>query len=153
MTPVTFALVFALAGVLLLVAEVLLPSGGVLGIAGGVALAACVVACFRIDSRLGFAVSLAMVVAAPFAGTVWVKVWPKTFVGRRMILSPVSGEASAAAVEVGKQGVAVSELRPMGVCDFGAGRLEARADRGTIAAGTRVEVVRVTDRTPTVRVV
>ena len=38
MTPVTFALVFALAGVLLLVAEVLLPSGGVLGIAGGVAL-------------------------------------------------------------------------------------------------------------------
>lgn len=151
MSPGTLAILLALVGLVLLVAEMLLPSQGVLGVAGAVALAACVVACFRIDSRIGFGVMVAMVVAAPFAGMLWVKVWPKTAVGRRMILSPVSAEASAATVGVGQQGVAVSELRPMGVCTFGTERIEARADRGTIPPGARVQVVEVIDRRPTVR--
>ena len=151
MSPATIAILLALAGVVLLVAEMLLPSQGILGVAGAVGLAACVVVCFRIDSRVGFGVMVAMVVAAPFAAMLWVKVWPKTAVGRRMILSPVSTEASAATVGVGQQGVALSELRPMGVCTFGTERIEARADRGTIPPGARVQVVEVVDRRPTVR--
>lgn len=154
MTPLTLAILLALAGLALLVVEVFLPTQGILGAIGAAALAACVVVCFRLDSRLGFAVMVAMVVAAPFAGMAWVKLWPKTPVGRRMILSPVAGEMPGApAVQIGQTDVTVSDLRPMGVCAFGAERVEARADRGTIPAGRQVRVVDVVDRRPTVRAV
>jgi membrane-bound ClpP family serine protease len=151
MTPATLAILLVLAGVVLLVAEMLLPTQGILGAIGAAALVGCVVVCFRIDSRMGFGVMVAMVVAAPFAGMLWVKLWPRTPVGRRMILSPVSGGLSAVTIDVGQQGVTVSELRPMGVCEFGAERIEARAERGTIPPGSRVQVVEIVDRRPTVR--
>ena len=153
MSPATLAILLALAGIVLLVAEMLLPSQGILGIAGAIALAGCVVACFRIDSRLGFGVMVAMVVAAPLAGMLWVKVWPRTAVGRKMILSPVSQPVSVETVGVGQQGVTVSELRPMGVCEFGDERVEVRAEHGTIPPGSRVQVVGIVDRRPTVRAV
>ena len=154
MTPLTIAILLALAGVVLLVVETFLPTQGILGAVGAAALAACVVVCFRVDSRLGFAVTVAMVVAAPFAAMAWVKLWPKTPVGRRMILSPVAGELPGAPpVRIGQTGVAVSDLRPMGVCTFGTDRTEARAERGTIRAGQQVRVVDVVDRRPTVRAV
>jgi membrane-bound ClpP family serine protease len=152
MTPATIAILLLLAGVILLVAETLLPSGGVLGVLSALALAACVVVCFRIDSRVGFAALVAMVVAAPFAWMLWVKLWPHTPVGKRMILAPVNSDLSAAGVTVGQTGLTVSELRPMGICTFGNDRLEARAEQGTIAAGSRVQVVDIIDRRPTVRV-
>jgi membrane-bound ClpP family serine protease len=153
MTPGTLAILLLLAGLLLLVAEMLLPTHGVLGLLGAAALAGSVVTCFRIDSRVGFGALAAMVLAAPFAWMLFVKVWPRTPIGRRMILAPASGRLADAAVAVGQTGVALSELRPMGVCTFGEHRVEARAERGTISAGTRVQVVELIDRRPTVRAV
>ena len=153
MTVGTIAILLLLAGLLLLVAEMLLPTHGVLGLLGGAALAGSVVTCFRIDSRLGFASLAAMVLAAPFAWMLFVKVWPRTPIGRRMILAPAAGRLADATVAVGQTGVAVSELRPMGVCSFGNERVEARAERGTIPPGTRVQVVELIDRRPTVRAV
>ena len=154
MTPLTLAILLALAGLALLVVETFLPTQGVLGAIGAAALAACVVVCFRVDSRLGFGVMAALVVAAPFAAMAGVKLWPKTPVGRRMILAPAAAdELAAPAVQVGQTGVTVSELRPMGVCAFGADRVEARAEHGTIPAGNQVRVVEVIDRRPTVRAV
>jgi membrane-bound ClpP family serine protease len=153
MTSQTLVILLLLAGLALLVAEMLLPSQGVLGVAGAVALAAAVVVCFRIDSRAGFAMLVAIVVAAPFAAMLWVKVWPRTPMGRRMILGPITSEIAGASVAVGQTGVSVSELRPMGVCAFGGERLEARAEHGTIPAGKPVQVVEIVDRRPTVRAV
>lgn len=153
MTPGTLAILLVVAGMILLVAEMLLPSGGILGILGAVAHVAAVVICFRLDSRLGFGVMVAMVVAAPFAGMLWIKVWPKTPVGRRMILAKVNGSIPDATVSVGQTGTTVSELRPMGMCAFGADRVEARAERGTIPSGSQVQVVDIADRRPTVRAV
>lgn len=152
MTPLTLAILLALGGVVLLVVETFLPTQGIVGAIGAAALAACVAVCFRVDSRLGFAVVVAMVLAAPFAAIAWVKFWPRTPVGRKMILAPVAADLPAApAVRVGESGVTVSDLRPMGVCAFGTERVEARAERGTIPAGRQVRVVDVVDRRPTVR--
>lgn len=151
MTGLTLLILLLVGGVALLVAEALLPSHGVLGVLGAVALAAGVVVCFRMDSRVGLAAMLALVVAAPFAGMLWVKLWPRTPLGRRMILGPVAKGAEDVGVDVGQTGVTASELRPMGVCDFGGARVEARAELGTIPAGSRVRVVAVVDRRPTVR--
>lgn len=153
MTAATLIILLLLTGLVLLVAEMLLPSHGVLGVLGAVVLAAGVVVCYRVDSRIGLAALLVLVVAAPFAGMLWIKLWPRTPLGRRMILGPATTSVAEAGVEIGQTGVAASELRPMGVCDFGAGRVEARAEFGTIPAGQRVRVVAVVDRRPTVRAV
>ena len=153
MTLTTLVILLLLAGVVLMLAEALLPTQGLLGVVGAVAMLAAVAVSFRIDSRVGFALLAGLVVAAPFAAMAWVKLYPKTPVGRRMILAPAAREVVAAPVSVGQTGTTVSELRPMGTCDFGAERIEARAERGTIPAGTRVQVVDVVDRRPTVRAV
>ena len=153
MTPTTLILILLACGIVLLVAEMLLPAQGFLGLLGAVALGAAVVTGFRLDSRAGLALLVAVVVATPFAWMLWVKVWPHTPVGRRMILAPVASDLAGAAVAVGQTGVTVSDLRPMGVCAFGTERMEARAERGTIPAGMPVRVVEVTDRRPTVRAV
>ena len=153
MTLTTLVILLLLAGVILMLAEMLLPTQGLLGVVGAVAMLAAVVVSFRIDSRVGFALLAGLVVIAPFAGMLWVKLYPKTPVGRRMILGPVAPEVVAAPVSVGQTGTTVSELRPMGTCEFGAERIEARAERGTIPAGTQVQVVDVVDRRPTVRAV
>jgi membrane-bound ClpP family serine protease len=47
--------------------------------------------------------------------------------------------------------VAISELRPIGQCEFDGQRLEAQSDHGIVAAGAKVKVVNVINRRPTVR--
>ena len=85
MTLTTLVILLLLAGVVLMLAEALLPTQGLLGVVGAVAMLAAVAVSFRIDSRVGFALLAGLVVAAPFAAMAWVKLYPKTPVGRRMI--------------------------------------------------------------------
>ena len=158
MTPLTVAILCFAAGIVLLLAEVVLPSGGVLGVLAALALVIGVGACFKISKYAGLAAALTLVFAAPFAAALWVKVWPHTFAGKRLILGPASEVAaghapSASAVRVGQVGVVVNELRPGGTCEFGATRTEARSEHGIIPAGRRVEVVAVVDGRPLVRAV
>jgi membrane-bound serine protease (ClpP class) len=56
-------------------------------------------------------------------------------------------------VQIGEVGVAVSEMRPGGECEFAGRRLEAYSDHGIISAGTRVQVVSIDNRRPVVRAV
>ena len=153
MTLTTLVILLLLAGVVLMLAEALLPTQGLLGVVGAVAMLSAVVVSFRIDSRVGFALLAGLVVIAPFAGMLWVKLYPKTPVGRRMILGPVAHEVAAAPVSVGQTGTTVSELRPMGTCEFAGVRVEALSDQGIVAPGQTVQVVNLNNRRPTVRVV
>lgn len=157
MTPTALAILFFAAGAVLLLAEVFLPTHGLLGALGAVGLLCGVGACFVLDQYLGLVAAVAVVCLAPFAAALWVKVWPHTPMGKRLILGPVDpGPAPAMAprVRVGQVGVVLSELRPGGVCEFGTPgeRLEARCEHGgVIPAGRCVQVVAVVDGRPRVR--
>jgi len=141
-------------GVALLLGELLLPTHGLLGILGGGAIAAAIVTCYRIDVRLGTIVLVAAAIALPFAGAAAVKIWPKTPVGRRVVLAPPPVDAvDVPLVRVGQSGVTVSELRPMGVCEFESGRIEAISELGMIPPGRAVRVVTMSGNRPTVRAV
>jgi membrane-bound ClpP family serine protease len=74
-------------------------------------------------------------------------------VGRRIILQPLQTAPAPAAVAIGQTGVAVSELRPMGECDFGNQRIEVISELGMIQPGQKVKVVAINSGRPTVRVV
>ena len=161
MTPLAFAILLFAGGVLMLLAEVVLPSHGVLGVVGGLAMVVGVGVLFWVNQYAGVAAAVTLVVLAPFAAAAWVKFWPRTYAGKRLILGPGSevatGTAPVTPVQVGQVGVAVSELRPGGTCEFGSGaaasRVEARSEHGIIPVGRRVEVFAVVDRRPLVRAV
>jgi len=158
MSPPALATLLFAAGVILLVAEVLLPAHGVLGVLGAIGLLAGVGVCFSINQFLGLGAAVALVALMPFATALWVKVWPHTPAGKRLILGPVepsaAGGITTPAVHVGQVGVVVSELRPGGVCEFDSiGRLEAISEHGIIDPGRSVKVVAVNNNRPTVRAV
>jgi len=159
MNPPALAILLFAGGVILLLAEVFLPTHGLLGVMGALGLLGGVGVCFSINEFLGLGAAVTLVVLAPFATVAWVKVWPHTPAGKRLILGPVApstADSASLSVHVGQVGVVVSELRPGGVCEFGPAsqRVEARSERGAvIPAGRRVEVVALVDRRPVVRAV
>jgi membrane-bound ClpP family serine protease len=156
MTPLALVIFLFSIAAALLIAEMLLPAHGVLGVAGVAAIVGAIVVCYQMSHALGMYVALGLAVAAPFAGAAWMKLWPKTPLGRRLILGatrPTGDDAteSASAVRVGQTGVVVAELRPNGTCDFGNERLAARSERGVLSAGRRVQVIAIVDGRPVVR--
>jgi membrane-bound serine protease (ClpP class) len=156
MTPATLAILLFSAGIVLLIAEIYLPSYGILGVMSLLALFGGVGTCFWINKQLGLASAIGLVILMPFAVALAIKVWPHTYAGKRLILgrtASATAHAPASAVQVGQMGIVVSELRPGGVCEFGMTRVEARCEHGVIPAGRHVEVVAVVDRRPLVRAV
>jgi membrane-bound ClpP family serine protease len=155
MTNTELAILLFGIGLALLVAELLLPTHGLLGVAGVGAILAAVVTCYVIDFWLGTGVFLGTVIVTPFVGALAMKLWPHTPIGKRVMLQTIAGEAPRGpSISVGTSGVAISELRPTGVCEFDSiGRLEAVSEHGMIDSGRPVKVVAVVNNRPTVRAV
>lgn len=129
------------------VAELFVPTAGVLAVMTALA-AVGSVACFFMHSPLwGFASLLAYSAGAPFAVVFGFKLWTRTPIARRMVLGTVEGDeaegpppTAAGPVAVGEEGVAATPLRPVGFVRFGERRIEAVAEHGMIEAGTAVTV-------------
>ncbi len=142
----------------LIVAEVFVPSGGLLG--------ACALAClvgglatfFRYSSTAGWIGILVALVMVPSLLVVAYRVLPKTRFGRRVILAPPMrqrGDAISDTAELvellGQSGEVLTPLRPVGMCAFGQQRVECVAESGYIQKGTVVRVIRVEGTQLTVR--
>ena len=140
--------------VILLIAELLLPTHGILGIVGvGTALAAIVAAGMH-NIWAALLLTLALAIATPFLWALALRIWPKTPVGKRVMLPEVDSTPPPPPVTVGQAGVVISELRPMGICEFDGGvRVEALSEHGIVDAGKTVRVVALVNNRPTVRIV
>lgn len=138
------------AALVVLALEMFIPSGGLLGLlCAGLAIAG-VVCFYRVSTGAGLAATGAVTVMAPLAAYFFLKVYPDTPMGRRLILGDPEGkpadadhEPDGAGAIVGTEGVALTDLRPMGTVDIEGKRLEATAELGLIHAGTRVRVTGV----------
>jgi membrane-bound serine protease (ClpP class) len=156
MTQGELAIFLAVVGVVLILAELVLPAHGIVGIAGLASLIAAVVVAFFINVWLGVG-SLAVGSAiAPLVGIWLIKVWPRTRLGRQLVLPSPEHEPrplEPLAVQIGQTGITVSELRPMGTCEFAGQRMEAISELGMIPPGKQIRVVNITNRRPTVRAI
>jgi membrane-bound serine protease (ClpP class) len=143
----------------LVVAEVLLPSGGILSVCALACVVAGVVMCFRHSTTAGW---LGIVVAAVMIPALLVgayKVLPKTRFGRQVILArpqrrrgdAISDGAELAAL-MGQVGRVLTPLRPVGTCNFAGRRVECVAESGYVPKGKAVQVIRVEGTQLTVRV-
>jgi len=155
MDLLTIAIILFVCGVLLGIAEIFIPSAGILVVLSLSAFIGSIVCAFQKSPAWG----ITFVLAAPLVMLVAVvkgfKVFPKTPFGRRMILArPDAGEHERAADRgafdeplvptdalVGREGVARADLRPAGWADIDGRRCQVVSVGDFIPVGSRIRVV------------
>ncbi|MCG3181019.1 MAG: hypothetical protein BIFFINMI_03386 [Phycisphaerae bacterium] len=147
------------AGLLLIVLEIFVPSGGMIGVLGAVCVVGGLLAAFLQSAILGFGLLIAVMILLPILVTWAVKYFPKSRLSRGIVLrDPEAGESRAktrldlAKAEdrsslVGVRGKVVRDLRPSGVADLNGLRIEVVSEGTFVEAGHPIEVVRIDGRT------
>ena len=139
-------------GLAVMVLEVFVPSGGVLGFLSLVAIGAAIVMAFvEQGAAFGMAVLAVAFAAVPAVLAVAFRWFPETPLGRRVLppppapddVIPAAGQRRRLRELVGRGGRAVSELVPWGAVAVGDGQFEAVSETGPVDAGMEVEVVGV----------
>jgi membrane-bound ClpP family serine protease len=160
MNPLLWIMLLVVAGLALIILEVFIPSGGVLGLLSVLALGAGVVTAFvELGAASGLSVLAAMFVAVPVALAVAFRWFPATPLGRRVLppapeaddILPDVAERRRLRGLVGRSGRTMDELMPWGRVEIEGESLEAVSDGGPIAGGTPVEVTGVQGRSLVVR--
>jgi membrane-bound ClpP family serine protease len=142
----------------LIIAEVLIPSGGLLGVCALACLVGGIATFFHYSTTAGWIGIVFAVVMVPLLLVAAYRVLPKTRFGKRVILSPPvrqRGDAISDTPELialqGKVGEVITPLRPVGTCVFDKRRVECVAESGYIEKGKPVRVIRVEGTQLTVR--
>ena len=138
-------------GVLMLVAEIFIPSHGVLSVVGLGFLVAAVVQTFSYGGRgAGITAVFACLVFVPSFAFVAIKYWHRTPIGRRIAPpnpSLTTGDTTvpieSLARLIGQTGRSETPLRPVGICEFNGKRVSCVAEFGMIEAGIEVQGVRI----------
>lgn len=139
------------AAVLLLLLDIFVPSGGMLSMTSLVTAIAGVVCLWRHSTTWGLIGVLLVVVIGPAVMIFGLNVWQHTPLGRRMIGAPseeeeaqrslaAEKERAARLALLGQEGLARTDLRPVGVVEIGGVRYDALSESALIPAGTRVRV-------------
>lgn len=151
MDPIILAYILIAVGVVLVLAELVVPTGFVLVVIG--------VCCVLIGVALIFAYGsvqtalitlLGVCVVGPLIGGIGFYLWPFTLMGRRVI-RPAENDATVASMPAnlelevlrGKIGRAVSPLRPSGVAEFDGRRIDVITEGLMVDLGQWVKCVDV----------
>jgi membrane-bound ClpP family serine protease len=152
MTILAWIAALLVVGLAMMVLEVFVPSGGVLGFLSVVALVAAVATAFvEQGPGLGMTVLAVACIAVPLALGFAFRLFPETPLGRRVLPAPpqrsdVVPDADRRQVLrglVGRAGLATSDLVPWGTVRIDGGEHDAVSEGGPITAGAKVEVVGV----------
>jgi membrane-bound ClpP family serine protease len=161
MSALVWILLLMVVGLALLLLEVFVPSGGVLGLLAVVALGAGVVTAFvEQGATVGMGVLAGTLLAVPAVLMLAFRWFPSTPLGRRVLPPPPSADdvlpdrslRQRLRGLVGRRGRAASELVPWGTVEIDGDSFEAMSEGGPIAPGAPVEVVAVQSRALVVRV-
>ncbi len=135
-----------LAGLALLAAEVLLP-GFIAGGIGIVLLLAAIVFSFK---EYGLQVGMFMLIGitvVTFSGfLLWLYLFPRTFIGKRLMLESVIDDPKEHpdySSLLGRQGIALTDLRPAGAARIDGERVDVVAESGYIPAQESIVVRKV----------
>ncbi len=149
-----WALVLFVAGLFITVMEVLVPSGGLFGLAAMACLVGSLVCAYNTSGRAAVVLACVEGICVPLAIYLGFKILPRTSLGRRLILKPPGGDAEKGSRAVassddhfeellGREGVVVTALRPSGSVDFEGRRVSVVSDGEAIPDGTRVRVIHI----------
>ncbi len=144
-------------GAALMVAELFLPAGGLVGIIGLIIMGVGLYLTYEASTTAAMISFIIIIVVVPMATIIAIKNWHRTPVGKR--ISPPNPNLSSRdrmpadeyKAMIGTQGKSLTMLRPVGTCLFNNQRVECKAEHGVIRSNEQVEAIRLLDRTIIVR--
>jgi membrane-bound ClpP family serine protease len=155
-----FAVFLYFACAVLIVAEIFVPSGGLISIAALACLIGGLMIFFKqpeIPRWVGIVTAL---IEIPIVLTAAYKIFPKTPFGKSVTLAPPKKQAGEGVPDtekleglLGKVGEVITPLRPVGMVDFDGHRVECVAESGYVNKGTKVKVIDVESTQVTVRTI
>jgi membrane-bound serine protease (ClpP class) len=155
-----FAVFLYLACAALIIAEVFVPSGGLISICAMACLIGGVAIFFHHSNAAGIAGIGVALVMIPSVLIIAYKIFPKTKFGKSVTLTPPERQQGDAIPDttklkdmLGAAGVVITPLRPVGMCDFAGQRIECVAEGGYVEKGQKIKVIRVQSTQLTVRVI
>lgn len=151
MQPWVWALLLLVVGLVLIVGDIFLPSGGVLAFLAFGAIVAAVVIAFMEGSVMGWAVLTAALIGLPLVVVLALRVWPKTAMGRKILLTVPSSEDVLPENRprrilqglVGRVGQAKSKMLPSGIIVIDNQSYDAISEGSPIEPEQRVRVIEV----------
>ena len=138
--------ILTLFGILLIMLETFLP-GWVAGILGTISIFIAIWLALTSEDLAGWsssqrlALALGIVVFAVALLIAWLRWFAVKFFRSALTLTTSIETPAAVGAAPGSQGVALTELRPLGRAEIAGQRYEVRCQNGLAAAGTRVEVI------------
>lgn len=155
-----FAIFLYFACAALIMAEVFVPSGGVISVCALACLVVGVTIFFKHSSVTGWVGVGIAVVMIPSVLAFAYRIFPKTRFGKSVILSPPERDKGDAIPDtrgllglLGAVGIVLTPLRPVGMCDFSGQRVECVAESGYVEKGQKVKVIGMESTKVTVRVI
>ena len=151
--PLFWSFVLLAAGLLLLVVEFFVPSGGLLAIASALAMFASIVIGFLVSFTWGMIMSMVVAVIVPITLALTIRWWPYTSMGRAVMnrrpddppvdVLPDDEHHRKLKALPGRVGEAINDMLPNGFIRVDGEKFDAVSIGGVIDAGQRIEVVRV----------
>ncbi|MBN2592172.1 MAG: hypothetical protein JXA81_01595 [Sedimentisphaerales bacterium] len=155
-----FAVFLYFACAALIIAEVFVPSGGLISICALACLAGGVAIFFHhsvITGWIGIGIAAIMIPAVLIFAY---RIFPKTRFGKSVTLTPPERRQGDAIPDtnklkelLGAEGVVLTPLRPVGMCDFSGQRVECVAEGGYLDKGKKVKVINVESTQVKVRII
>jgi len=142
----------------LIIAEVFVPSGGIITVFSLICLGSGITIFFKHSVAAGVGGVIIALIMIPTVLIIAYKTFPKTRFGKAVTLEPPQrpkGDAIPDTDElkelVGETGTVLSPLRPVGMVEFSGKRIECVAETGYIEIDTKVQVIDVEGTQLTVR--
>jgi membrane-bound serine protease (ClpP class) len=144
----TLAILLLGLGLLLIVAEVLFPSFGALGVLATLCIAGSIASAFNESSALGVNFLIATAVLVPTVILVGLKLLPYSPVAKRLVVGGFSFEDGTGVDRqdrelLGAEGVVEAPLRPAGMARLKGRRVDVVTRGEMLEPGTRVRVIEV----------
>ena len=155
-----FAVFLYFACAVLIIAEVFVPSGGLISICALACLVGGIVIFFQYSVTAGWIGIGIAAIMIPSVLVVAYKIFPKTRFGKSVTLTPPERRQGDAIPDtdklkelLGAEGVVLTTLRPVGMCDFSGQRIECVAEGGYVEESKKVKVINVESTQLTVRII
>ena len=150
MYPILWTFLFLCAAFVAAVLEMFLPSAGLFGVLALACLVTSIVFSFQINVFVGSLYTLVVCLLVPVFVWSALRLWPNTWIGRRILLEPSEDPALVPDTErqslkqlVGKQGIAKSKMLLGGQIEIEGNRYNAVSDAEPIESGEPVSVLRI----------
>lgn len=150
-SPLAWAVALLAFGMLIVIVEMFLPSGGVLAVIATSAVVASIVMAFRHSSEAGVGFMAIAVLGTPLLLALGFKIWPRTPLGRRILLDvptgddvlPDPGMRKQLRELVGRIGTVKSLMLPGGPVMVEGVSYDALSEGTAVQPGQRVKVIEI----------